>query len=150
METKGGEQVNPTNHEKDKQHVFDCFCKKVLRNETRNYYGEMERLQNKEVVFSEIYDNKISQLSTTDEYFKTEQIFKVMDCDVIVNDENLAKALRSLPERKREITILAYFFELTDSEIGVRLNMMRSTVQYQRRTTLRKLRSFLEEEIPDA
>ena len=44
----------------------------------------------------------------------------------------IAEALQSLPERKRDIILLSYFLELSDREIGDKLNMLRSTVQYQR------------------
>ena len=67
--------------------------------------------------------------------------------DVIVNDENIADALRSLPERKRDIILLSYFLELSDGEIGKQLNLIRSTVQYQRTSTLRELKKMMEEEI---
>jgi RNA polymerase sigma factor (sigma-70 family) len=141
--------VKPNSHEQDKQCVFDCFCKKVLKYEARNYYGEIRRLQDKEVSFSELTEQELAQLSTTDEYFKTEQTFNVLGRDVIVNDENIAEALRNLPERNRDIILLSYFLELSDGEIGKKLNMIRSTVQYKRTSTLRELKKFLEEEPTD-
>jgi len=141
--------MNPNSYELDKQRVFDCFCKKVLKNEVRNYYDEMKRLRDKEVSFSELSETELAQLSTTDKYFATEQTFNVLGHDVIVNDENIAEALRSLPERKRDIILLSYFLELSDGEIGKKLNLIRSTVQYQRTSTLRELKKMMEEEIAD-
>ena len=141
--------MNPNSHELDKQRVFDCFCKKVLKNEARNHYDEMKRLRDKEVSFSELTETELEQLSTTDKYFSTEQTFNVLGHDVIVNDESIAEALRSLPERKRDIILLSYFLELSDGEIGKKLNLIRSTVQYQRTSTLRELKKIMEEEIAD-
>jgi len=141
--------MNPNSYELDKQRVFDCFCKKVLKNEVRNYYDEMKRLRDKEVSFSELSETELAQLSTTDKYFATEQTFNVLGHDVIVNDESIAEALRSLPERKRDIILLSYFLELSDGEIGKKLNLIRSTVQYQRTSTLRELKKIMEEEIAD-
>ena len=138
--------MKPSNHELDKQRVFDCFCKKVLKYEARNYYSEMKRLRDKEVLFSELSEQELEQLSTTDEYFKTEQIFNVLGNAVIVCDGSVAEALRSLPKRNRDIILLSYFLELSDGEIGKKLNMIRSTVQYQRTSTLRELKRFFEEE----
>jgi RNA polymerase sigma factor (sigma-70 family) len=138
--------VKPTNHAQDKQHAFDSFCKKVLRNEVRDYYDEMKRLRDKEISFTELSEQELEQLSTTDKYFVTEQTFNVLGDEIIVNDEIIAEALRSLPERKRDIILLSYFLELTDGEIGKKLNLIRSTVQYQRTSTLRELKIFLEEE----
>ena len=141
--------MNPNSYELDKQHAFDSFCKKVLRNDVRNYYDEMKRLRDKEVSFSELSERELEQLSTTDKYFATEQTFNVLGNDVIVNDENIAEALRSLPERKRDIILLSYFLELSDGEIGKKLNLIRSTVQYQRTSTLRELKKIMEEENAD-
>ena len=141
--------MNPNSYELDKQHAFDAFCKKVLRNDVRNYYDEMKRLRDKEVSFSELSERELEQLSTTDKYFATEQTFNVLGNDVIVNDENIAEALRSLPERKRDIILLSYFLELSDGEIGKKLNLIRSTVQYQRTSTLRELKKIMEEENAD-
>jgi len=141
--------VNPNSYELNKQHAFDAFCKKVLRNDVRNYYDEMKRLRDKEVSFSELSERELEQLSTTDKYFATEQTFNVLGRDVIVTDENIAEALRSLPERKRDIILLSYFLELSDGEIGEKLNLIRSTVQYQRTSTLRELKKIMEEEIAD-
>ena len=141
--------MNPNSYELDKQHAFDAFCKKVLRNDVRNYYDEMKRLRDKEVSFSELSERELEQLSTTDKYFATEQTFNVLGNDIIVNDENIAEALRSLPERKRDIILLSYFLELSDGEIGKKLNLIRSTVQYQRTSTLRELKKIMEEENAD-
>jgi DNA-directed RNA polymerase specialized sigma24 family protein len=103
----------------------------------------------KKVSFSELSERELEQLSTTDKYFATEQTFNVLGDDVIVNDETIAEALRSLPERKRDIILLSYFLELSDGEIGKKLNLIGSTVQYQRTSTLRELKKFLEEENAD-
>ena len=141
--------MKSTNHEQDKQHTFDSFCKKVLKYEARNYYGEMKRLRNKEVSFSELSEQELKQLSTTDKYFVFEQIFNVLGNDIIVNNESIAEALKNLPERKRDIILLSYFLELSDGEIGEKLNLIRATVQYQRTSTLRELKKMMEEETAD-
>jgi RNA polymerase sigma factor (sigma-70 family) len=138
--------VKPNIHELDKQRIFDSFCKKVLKHEARNYYGEIKRLRDKEVSFSELTERELEQLSTTDEYFKAEQIFSVFGNDIIVNDDGVAEALRTLPERNRDIILLYYFLELSDGEIGKKLNMIRSTVQYRRTSTLQELKKLMEEE----
>jgi len=61
-----------------------------------------------------------------------------------VNDENIAEALRSLPEDKRDIILLHYFLDFSDGEIGKKLNMIRSTVQYQRTKAVQELRKIME------
>ena len=136
--------MNPKSYEQGKQRTFDCFCKKVLKNELRDFYDEIKRRRDKEVSFSELSERELEQLATTDSYFATEQIFNVLGHDVVVCDESIAEALRSLPERKRDIILLSYFLELSDGEIGEKLNLIRATVQYQRTSTLRELKKMME------
>ena len=88
-------------------------------------------------------EKELAQLYTEDKYFVSEQIFNVLGLNVIVTDDVIAEALQSLPERKRDIILLSYFLELSDREIGDKLNMLRSTVQYQRTSTLQQLKNFM-------
>ena len=141
--------MTPNSHEQDKLPMFDSFCKKVLKNEVRNYYSELERLRDKEISFSELSTQELGQLSTTDNYFSTEQTFNVQGRDIIVNDMSIVEALRNLPQHKRDIILLSYFLDLSDVEIGKRLDIVRSTVQYQRTSTLQKLKKMMEEETTD-
>ena len=141
--------MNPNNYERDKLRMFDSFCKKVLTNEVRNYHNELARLRDKEVTFSDMSAKELEQLSTTDEYFKAEKIFNVLGLDVIVNSESIAAALMNLPENKRDIILLYYFLELSDGEIGKKLNMIRSTVQYRRTSILQEIKKIMEEESSD-
>lgn len=141
---KGGENVKPNNHEQSKRHAFDSFCKKILKHEARDYYKQLKRQRDKEVSFSNLSANEIAQLYTEDKYFATVQIFNVLGLDIIVTDDVIVKALQSLPERKRDIILLSYFLELSDREMGDKLNMLRSTVQYQRAKTLQQLKKLME------
>ena len=139
--------MKSNSHEQDKRHAFDSFCKKVLKHEARDYYDELKRQRDKEVSFSNLSVKEMDQLYTEDKYFVTEQIFSVLGLDVIITDGVIAGALESLPERKRDIILLSYFLELSDREIGDKLNMLRNTVQYQRASTLRQLKIFMEGDI---
>ena len=59
-----------------------------------------------------------------------------------VRDDRLAKALRILPERKRDIVLLAYFLDMRDIEIAKQLCIVRGTVQYQRTKSLKQLKDY--------
>ena len=144
---KGGENVKPNSHEQSKRHAFDSFCKKILKHEARDYYDELKSQRNREVSFSDLSAKEMDELYTEDRYFVTEQIFNVLGLDIIVTDDVIAEALQSLPERRRDIILLSYFLELSDREIGDKLNMLRSTVQYQRASTLQQLKNFMEGDI---
>lgn len=136
--------MKPNNHEQSKRHAFDSFCKKILKHEARDCYDELKRQRDREVSFSDLSEKELNQLYTEDKYFVTERIFNVLGFDVIVTDDAIAEALQSLPERKRDIILLSYFLELSDRKIGDKLNMLRSTVQYQRTSTLQQLKNFME------
>lgn len=144
---KGGENVKPNNHEQSKQHAFDSFCKKILKNEARDFYDELKRQRSREVSFSDLSAKQLEQLYTEDQYFATEQIFKALGLDVAVTDDFIAKALERLPERRRDVILLSYFLELSDREIGDKLNMLRATVQYQRTRTLQQLKKIMEGDV---
>ena len=126
-----------------KQRAFDYFCKKVIKNEIRDFYNEMRR--NRETPFSELSAREMEQLYATDKYFAAEHIFTVLGQEIIVNNGRVAEALRNLPEKKRDIIILSYFLEMTDREIGEKLNLIRNTVQYQRKITLQLLKKMMKE-----
>lgn len=131
--------------EEHKQHSFDCYCKRLLRNEMRDYYKEIRRRRKHEVSFSELTAKELEQLSACDTYFADSQyIFNVLGNDILVHDETIAEALNSLPENKRDIILLSYFLDMSDGEIGEQLNMVRSTVQYRRTIILRELKKFME------
>jgi DNA-directed RNA polymerase specialized sigma subunit, sigma24 homolog len=132
------------NHKQSKQHAFDCYCKKVLKHEVRDFYDELKRQRSKEVSFSELSAKQMEQLYTEDHYFAIEQAFNVLGLEVAVTDDVIAKALESLSDRKRDIILLSYFLDFSDREIGNKLNMFRATVQYQRSQALQKLKKIME------
>ena len=82
-----------------------------------------------------------------DEYPAEQQIFNVFGCDIAIESTLLAEALSSLPDKKRDIILLYHFLGLTDQEIGKLLNMIRTSVQYHRTSTLQLLKKIMEEKI---
>jgi len=97
--------------------------------------------------FSKIFFKIFSKKA--DKYFTPEQSFKVLGRDIIVKNESIAEALRTLSKRDRNIILLSYFLEMSDGEIGKKLNLVRSNVQYYRTNTLKELKKLLEEENAD-
>lgn len=123
---------------------FDSFCKKVLKYEARNYHKGTIRQLKYEISFSELSQQEMNQLYTMDEYNYYEYIFNVLGYSIEVKDELIVEALKILPEQKRDIILLSYFLDMTDKEIGEQLNLVRRTVQYQRTSSLKQLRKYLE------
>lgn len=135
--------MKPHSHEAHIQHTFDAFCKKVLRNEARDYLDEITRRRKREISFSELPVEVMEQLSVCDSHFREDRTFGVLDHTVYIENDELAEALAALPDDKRDIILLAYFLDMSDYEIADVLNMVRSSVAYRRTSTLKLLKELM-------
>ena len=79
-----------------------------------------------------------------DNYFAERKVFNACGLSIIVYGEKIIEALNCLPEKTRNIILLSYFLNLSDSEVGKMVDMGRSNVQYHRIQALKTLRKFLE------
>ena len=133
--------MNPHLHDEHIQHSFDAFCKKVLRNEARDYLKQVARRRQREISFSELPIEEMNLLSVRDKYFFEENTFDALGHIVEVASDELADALSSLPVQERTIILLSYFLDMTDREIAEIMNTARSTVTYRRTVALRMLKN---------
>ena len=62
-----------------------------------------------------------------------------------VKDELIGEALKSLPEKKRNVILLSFFLDMTDTEIAKYMNLVRSTIHYHRTSSLIALKKIMEE-----
>ena len=85
------------------RHQFDSLCRKVLREESRNYKKQFARRAEKEVNLSELSETELSLLYVMDEYPSDSTFFDVLDYRVAVKDDRLAEALAALPSKKRDV-----------------------------------------------
>ena len=74
------------------RHQFDSFCKKVLREESRDYERQLAYRLEKETSFSDLSEVILSQISAIDEYPSDHTYFDVLDYRVAVRNDQLAKA----------------------------------------------------------
>ena len=135
--------MEPHSHEEHIRHTFDAFCKKVLRNEARDYLDELARQRNREISFSDLPVEVMEQLSVCDDYFADDRTFDVLGNTVQIASDELAEAIAALPKQKRDIILLYYFLDMPDGEIAKALNMVRSSVAYRRSATLKLLRELM-------
>lgn len=139
---RGGEQLlelTPS-QKKTVRHQFDSFCRKVLREEARDYERHIAWRSDHEVSLSELSEEQERQMYVLDEYPSEQTHFHVQGYDVAIENENLANALTVLPDDKRDIVLLAYFLDMTDQEIADKLDMVRRTVQYKCAQSLKELK----------
>ena len=123
---------------------FDAFCKKVIRNEARNYMKHIAWQSKHEVSLSELSGEQSNHIYILDQYPSDVTQFTVGEHRVAVHDDRLAQALGSLDGDKRDILLLAYFLDLSDKEIADKLNVARSTIQYKRTSSLKEMRQRME------
>ena len=144
--TEGGDlRMDLTSSQKQTiRHQFDSFCKKILRAEKVDYQRSMCGQMEKEILFSELSQSQLDELRVTDKYPSDMTIFKVKDFEFGVENDLLAAALESLNQTNRDIVLLSFFMDLSDTEIAEMLNIVRRTVQYRRISTLNKMKKHME------
>lgn len=130
--------------EQDKQHAFDAYCKRIVKNEAVNIHLEYERQGKREVTFSELSQRELQSLQYIDRYAPDRRVFAVLDMNIEIKDSDLVRALTALSPERRNIVLLAYLLGMKDEEIAGRLRLNRSTVQYRRTSTLEELRKLME------
>lgn len=111
--------MKPSDFQKTVQCRFESCLKKVVRSVVKDYYKELNRRKNKEISFSELPD-------------------------VLVDE--LAEALKKLPERKRNTLLMYYFLEMTESEIANLQKITQSGVFRNRHHALETMKKILKEE----
>ena len=123
---------------------FDSFCKTILKNEMIDYERARSYRLKHEVSFSELTEGELEQLKTDDEYIVESEIFRVLDYDIEVKDELIGEALKYLPEKKRNVILLSFFMDMSDTEIAKHMNLVRSTIHHHRVSSLQALKKIME------
>ena len=123
---------------------FDSFCKTLLKNEMIDYERARSYRLKHEVSFSELTEGELGQLKTDDEYIVESEMFRVLDYDIEVKDELIGEALKYLPEKKRNVILLSFFMDMTDTEIAKHMNLVRSTIHHHRVSSLQALKKIME------
>ena len=125
--------------------MFDSYCKKILKNEAVDCFREIQKHRQREIFFSELSEKERKCLYMEDEYKVDTYNFQVLDYDVEVKDMLIAEALQLLSDKKRKVMLLAYYLDMSDTEIAKLLNLRQSTIHYHRTSSLKSLKEFLEE-----
>ena len=123
---------------------FDSFYKTVLKNEMIDYERARSYRLKHEISFSELTEGELEQLKTDDEYIVESEMFRVLDYDIKVKDELIGEALKYLPEKKRNVILLSFFMDMTDTEIAKHMDLVRSTIHHHRVSSLQALKKIME------
>lgn len=125
---------------------FDCLVKRVIDTTVKDYQRELSRRAAHEIAFSELPELEVNRMGTVDEYDADYTCFEVLGTKVKVNNDQLAEALKQLPEKKLDILLMFYFLEMSDAEIADLLQVDRSTSFRNRRKSLEEIKKILQEE----
>ncbi|MEO2190600.1 RNA polymerase sigma factor [[Clostridium] innocuum] len=138
--------MKPSDFQKTIQCQFECKLKQVIKGIVCNYNKELKRRRNKEVSFSELPDMLIDKMAVWDDYETDYTLFSVCGIDIRVLDDELAEALKKLPESKRNTLLMYYFLEMTESEIANLQKITQSGVFRNRHHALETMKKLLKEE----
>ena len=140
---KGGEKMDLEHHYRHKQHTFDAFCKRTIRNESANAFRQVRVQQDRFVSLSDLPEEGSEALATYDLYPWEYTSFPVDGDVILIKDDRLADALTVLPQSLRDIFLMYWFLELADREIGEKLNLSRRTVNNRRQQAYELLRKLM-------
>ena len=103
------------------EHQFDSFCKKVLREESRSIKRKIQREKN--LSSDTIVNLDKEDLFVYEKYPSDFHQFNVERHLIEIENDQLARALKTLSEKKQNIILLAYFLDMTDREIANNLQI---------------------------
>ena len=138
--------MKPSDFQKTVQCRFESCLKKVVRHVVKDYQKKLKRRQKEETLFCELPEIVVENLAVWDDYDTDYTIFNVCGNDIRVYDDELAEALKKLPERKRNTLLMYYFLEMTESEIANLQKITQSGVFRNRHHALETMKKILKEE----
>lgn len=127
--------------------TFVAYCKTSICNAILKGRIEKRDRAKREIPLSEATDDDFIHVCTDMNPTETaaQEIisFQVQGEQIDVADLELGQALSRLTPKKREILLMAYFWEMSDSEIAEILGVGKSTVQWWRTNSTKRLRDFI-------
>lgn len=104
----------------------------------------MKKTAEKHIVLIDDVPQSISSLFCCyDEYPSLQYWFYAFDQDVEVKNSFLADALTMLTDEQQSIILAHYFLEMSDREIGERLQLTQKAVNRRRRGAMKRLSQIL-------
>ena len=131
----------------DKERIemqFDHYCKVVMVNEMKNIKKHNSFLLCNEKMFSELSQEEYNELCSVDKYHILTDVISAAGFLLEIDNELLFEAINRLSEQKQKIIMLKYWLGMNDKEISNELKIMRRTVCYMRKNSLKQLREYLE------
>ncbi len=112
----------------------------MLKGEAKNYKKKIFERAVHEITFSDMSDSPIETMGVCDEYMTDYFGFNVDGQIIYIKNELLGVAVSLLSEQKRNIILMSYFLDMTDSKIANKLNFNHSNITYHRHSTIKILK----------
>lgn len=124
---------------------FEVFCIRVLQNEARDCYRELDYMNKKMVLFSDLPEEQFNSFSSIQEYDSDFHLFEINGYKVRVRNHEIGEAISKLPKKKQDIILLSFFLDMTEADIAKYLKLGQSTVHYHKANSLKELKKLMEE-----
>lgn len=120
--------------------MFDSFSKTA----SRNYYRDLLRAEKRRDshYHEEPVEYLLELLGHRDAYPSDSFVLYVDGHSCVVESETLYEALKSLPEKQRDVLLWDFWHNLTDGEIAERLEVTTRTVYNLRHRAYKAIRKF--------
>lgn len=120
--------------------TFIAFCRTVIRNTAIDCHREIKRRREREKSLSALSESELESLSVTDTYNIYSKEYDIFGETVIVRDPDLGEALQYIQPQLRNIVLMRFFLDMSNTDIASRLNISSSTVAYRMDAALKQLR----------
>lgn len=141
--------MKPTSFETAIRLQFNTLVKRVVDTTVKDYEKELYRRAKREIPFSELPDIMVESFASDEEYAIEKIVFVACGIEIPVEIGELAAALEKLPEKKRNVLLLSYFEEYSDSVIAELMNVTRNGIYKRRMSALKQMKDILQEEMID-
>lgn len=126
------------------EQTFDSYVMRLIHNEGADAKKELARRAMREVQLSTLSPAELYALAEEDRYALEKVTLFVYENEVNIFDVVLGQALAFLPPKWRDVLVLYYFLDESDTQIARRLHITPGGVSRRRRTALARLKDALE------
>ena len=125
--------------------VFDSFCKVCIRNEWISCLREQKKIEEREVSIDAANKKYPELFRIEDTYPSDSTVYEVRGIKILVQDTKLTDALNRLSEYNRNVILMSFFLEESCEQIAEYMGRCRSTISFQRKKSIQKLRQYMEQ-----
>ena len=123
---------------------FVAFCRTIIHNEAINTHKQIATRAEKEIPLSALSHSDLSKLFYEDTYRPYRKTYFVQDTPVHVYDQSLGEVLQYLSPQRRDVILLTYFLDYSETDIARLLRISNPTVNDRKTAALKKLKELLE------